>query len=196
MNLLDKGKYNHSKVEYQKSRKKYFEKPVSKIMFVHDYSVKSDELNFTNFFERITSTRNKIIKEVIQNCIQDPSFFTHYFIGDEVSLKTKRDISKRQRLHKIIALYNNFQADDDKLFKYVPNALYQTKYNTERGLQFIFEHKNNTLFVYLIDLYHLAIRSRKDKNQERMSLSYEYENKKKFNKGIEEVIFNKSTSKS
>lgn len=190
MNLQNRKKYNKLK-SHQYSQKKYFDRPISKMVFVHNYSVKDDDLHFTNFFQRVNCKRNVIIKEVINKCVENPNFFKNYFSGDEVSLKTKEDVYKRKRLHNIIALYNNFQVNDDKLFKYVPNNLYLKRYGAERGLQFIFEHKNEEILVYLIDLYHLAIPSAKDKNKERMSLSYEYENKKNYQKGIEEVIFDK-----
>lgn len=190
MNLQNQKKYN--KLKFSKySQKKYFDRPIAKIIFVHNYSVKDDILHFTNFFQRVNCKRNIIIKEVINKCVENPNFFKSYFYGNEVSLKTKRDIYKKRRLHNIIALYNHFQANDDKLFKYVPNDLYLKRYGAERGLQFIFEHKNEEILVYLIDLYHLAIPSAKDKKKEKMSLSYEYENKKNYQKGIEEVIFDK-----
>lgn len=196
MNLQSQKKYNYNKGKYHSNIKKYFDKPISEIIFVHNYSVKDEKLCFTNFFQRLSSKRNNVIKEVIQNCINDPMFFKKYFAGTEVSLNTPADKYKINRLHNIIALYGNFQADDDKLFKYLPNSLYQKKYDSERGLQFVFEHKNDKLLIYLIDLYHLAIPSGKDEKGERQSLSYEYDKRKNYHKGIEEVIFDKEMSKS
>lgn len=195
MNLQNQKKYNHNKLKYHSNIKKYFDKPISNITFVHDYSVKTEQLKFTNFFQIKVHSRSNIIKEVIQNCISNPEIFKKYFAGTEISLKTKEDEYKINRLHQIIALYNNFQVNDNNLFKYIPNSLYVKKYGRERGLQFVFEHKNDKLLVYLIDLYHLAIPSGKDEKGERQSLSYEYDKRKKYHKGIEEVIFDKETSK-
>lgn len=196
MNLQNQKKYNHNKLKYHSNIKKYFDKPISNIIFVHDYSVKNEQLKFTNFFQRKVHGRNNTIKEVIQKCISNPEFFKKYFAGTEISLKTKEDEYKINRLHNIIALYNNFQANDNNLFKYIPNSLYVKKYGRERGLQLVFEHKHNELLVYLIDLYHLAIPSGKDEKGERQSLSHEYDKRKNYHKGIEEVIFNKEMSKS
>ena len=151
MNFQNRKKYNKLKPRLY-NQKKYFDRPISKITFVHNYSVKNDDLHFTNFFQRVNSKRNIIIKKVISKCIESPDFFKKYFAGDEISLKTREDVYKRNRLHNIIALYNNFQVNDDKLFKYIPNSLYLKKYGAERGLQFIFEHKDDEILVYLIDL--------------------------------------------
>lgn len=184
------GRYSERK-DYFHEKSKYFDKPVKEIRFVHDYSVKNDRLEFTNFFERKTSKRNTVIKEVINNCIKDYKFFKKYFAGREVSQKTTADVRKKKRLHKIIALYDGFQANDDKLFKYAPNELYIEKYGEERGLQFVFEHRNEIIYVYLIDLYHLAIPSEKNQKKERFILSDEYGRRKKFNKDIKEIVFEK-----
>lgn len=194
MNFQKQNKYNYNRLKYNSKVKKYFDKPISKVIFVHDYSVKDERLHFTNFFQRANHSRNKIIKEVIVKCINNPNFFKKYFAGTEISLNTEEDTYKLNRLHNIIALYKNFQAPDNKLFKYLPNGLYQKKYGEERGLQFVFEHKEDKILVYLIDLYHLAIPSGKDEKGERLSLSYEYDKRKNYHKGIDEVIFDKKPS--
>lgn len=190
MNLPINGKYSKTK-KYASQKAKYFDKPVKEIKFVHDYSVKSDGLKFTNFFERKTSKRNIVIKQVINNCINDYTFFKKYFEGREVSQKTSADVKKRERLHKIIALYGGIQIDDNKLFKYVPNKLYNLEYGKERGLQFVFEHKNEIIYVYLIDLYHLAIPSKTNEKGERFALFDEYNRRSLFSKDMQEVIFEK-----
>lgn len=189
MNLLNKNKYRF-KNEYRTNTKKYFDKPISKILFVNPYSVIDDRLNFTNFFQRKSCDRNNLIKETVLNCVNNPSFFNRYFEGEEISLETKRDRYKIKRLEMIIHLYDTVPAKETLLFKYSPNARFKREYNTpEHGLQFIFSHENNNLIVYLIDLYHLAIPSKKNKKGEFFSIKEEFEIRRKYKKGIEEIIF-------
>lgn len=199
MNLQNNGKYKNNspfgryneRKDYFHEQSKYFDKPIKEIRFVHDYSVKNDRLEFTNFLERKNSRRNTVIKEVVSNCIKDYIFFKKHFYGREISQKTVADVEKKKRLHEIIALYDGFQANDDMLFKYKPNKLYKKEYGEEGGLQFVFEHKNGIIYVYLIDLYHLAIPSGENKNKERFIRSDEYNRRKRFSKDIKEIIFEK-----
>ncbi len=186
MNLL--GKYNNKKViaskEYKKYQKKYQDVNTKKVVFVNQYSIKNDKLKFTNYLERKALVgRNMELKNHINYCITQPSYFDNNFEGREVSLKTETDIIKIKRLNDILNLYSNRPKTNEIIFKAV------LKDKQERGFQLYFTMADNTKYIYIIDLYHLIIPSKSNRKKQKFFLIEEYEHRKKYEKDIKEVLF-------
>ena len=181
------GKYSRVTGKYtSKHSTKYYFEPLQKIIFVNIYSVKDDILKFTNFFQRNNSTRIEKLKEIINNCIMNPSYFEKNFYGSEITIEGSRDLRKVKRLYDIIKLYNNKENIPlNRLFKYKPNKKLKRKCGNEGGFQFIFSLKNDVVYVYLIDLYHLTILSRDN------DLSLDYGRRKNYKKCMSAVLFDK-----
>lgn len=192
MNLQDKYKYKSYNGRYtQKHSIKYHVQSLQQIKFINDYSVNNSSLNFTNYFQREESKRGKIIKEIIDNCIKDPTFFEKNFYGSEITNGTKRDRYKIERLYRILNLYNKFEIPISNVFKYKPNQKLKEKCGNEGGFQLIFTVENNIVCIYLIDLYHLAIPSEKDLKGNKFVLKNEYQNRAKYKKCMSFILFNK-----
>lgn len=187
MNL--QGKYNsvtlyNKKRKYRINKKKYHSKSSKKIVFVNKHSINNKSLKFTNFLQRgISNPRNQFIKNQIDNCIINPSYFDKNFEGREVSIQTNNNIKKIKRLNDILQCYQKFPHSNDIVYKF---TLINTK---ERGFQVLFTSKNDTKYIYLIDLYHLAIPSKNNKNKERFDLHKEYYSKEKYHIDIKDVLF-------
>ena len=186
MNLS--GKYNKQKIFSSQINNKYKNKyqkvDTKQIIFINQYSVKDDNLKFTNFLERNSSTRNLYLKKIIDNCLINPQFFDNNFIGRDVSIQTPSDLQKIKRVKKILELYDNFPKNYETIYK---AAL---KSNGERGFQIYFTMNNNIKYVYIIDLYHLIIASKLNRKKKQFSLSEEYERRKNYNKNIKDILFN------
>ena len=186
MNLS--GKYNKQKIFSSQINNKYKNKyqkvDTKQIIFINQYSVKDDNLKFTNFLERNFSTRNLYLKNIIDNCLINPQFFDNNFIGRDVSIQTPSDLQKIKRVKKILELYDNFPKNYETIYK---AAL---KSNSERGFQIYFTMNNNIKYVYIIDLYHLIIASKLNRKKNQFSLSEEYERRKNYNKNIKDILFN------
>lgn len=164
---------------------KYKELEVNKINFINKYSVNDEKLCFTNKLQRINSPRINAIKNVITDLSFNTNVLNDCFNGEEINLKTLADLKKLDRVDKILKLYDN-QPNNTTVYKYAPNSNYYKKYNAgeyERGFQLLFTHNNNEVNIYLIDLYHLVILSKKQ------DLIDEYEKRKKYKKDIAECIF-------
>ena len=185
MNLS--GKYNKQKIFSSQINNKYKNKyqkvDTKQIIFINQYSVKDDNLKFTNFLERNFSTRNLYLKNIIDNCLINPQFFDNNFIGRDVSVQTHRDLQKIKRVKKILELYDNFPQNYETIYKAT------LKSNGERGFQIYFTMNNNIKYVYIIDLYHLIIASKLNRKKNQFSLSEEYERRKNYNKNIKDILF-------
>lgn len=167
-------------------KEKYEELQINKIDFINKNSIQNDKLCFTNKFQRQSSNRITKIKKVINDLCLKPETLNECFDGEEISYKTPKDISKMERLDKILKLNNKIPTPDSIVYKYAPNTNYYRKYNFneyERGFQLLFTHNNKTINVYLIDLYHLAIIS---KTQDMIN---EYNLRKGYKKDICECLF-------
>ena len=186
MNLS--GKYNKQKIFSSQINKKYKNKyqkvDTKQIIFINQYSVKDDNLKFTNFLERNLSKRNLYLKKIIDKCLINPSFFDNNFIGRDVSIQTNSDLIKIKRVKKILELYANFPQSYETIYKAT------LKSNDERGFQIYFTMNNNIKYVYIIDLYHLIIASKLNRKKNQFSLSEEYERRKNYNKNIKDILFN------
>lgn len=182
-------KYNKINGKYKnKHSTKYYFKPLQKIIFVNIYSVKDDMLKFTNFFQRNNSTRIMNLKEIINNCIMNPSYFEKNFYGSEVTIEGAKNLKKFKRLYEIIKLYKNEENIPlNRLFKYKPNRRLKKKYGNEGGFQLIFSVKDDVVYVYLIDLYHLTILSKDN------DLSLDYGRRKNYKKCMSAVLFDKTS---
>lgn len=148
------------------SIKKYNTTDIKSINFINNHSIKSNELRFTNKLQRNNSLRIKSITNFINDVNNNPNILDYYFEGREISLLTKRDQYKLERLDKILKLNSNVP-ENGMIIKYTPNKRYYDEYvdgNYERGFQLFYTRDTEgNVIVYLIDLYHLAIPSRNDK---------------------------------
>lgn len=185
MNL--QGKYNSKKFFPSQIHKKYQNKyqniATKEIIFLNQYSVKSDNLKFTNFLQRVSSDRNVKLKKHIDNCKLNPSYFDMNFTGRDVSQQSASDLKKIKRVNGILNLYKNVPQQTDILYK-------ATLVNSnERGFQLYFTMCGNVKYVYIIDIYHLLITSKLDRKKQHFSLINEYNMRKKYNKDIKDVLF-------
>ncbi len=188
MNLPNK--YSKKRIYNKYKKIKYKNVPTTKIIFVNDYSVKSDTLKFTNFLERgLSSVRNQDLKEHIDNLKRDATYFDKNFEGVEVSLQSNADRKKIKRLYEILNLYDKNFNRNDIIYKC---TLITSK---ERGFQLLFTSKNGVKYIQLIDLYHLVIPSRFNRKNENFDIQQEYNLRKKYNKDIKEVLFTKEILK-
>lgn len=176
---------NYYLKKYKKGR--YKELQINEIKFVNNKSVQDEILYFTNKFQRKTGARIDSIKNFVHDLIKTPQILNDFFDGEDISHKSNtNDDKKLKRLDGILKLYEEYPINS-LVYKYAPNEKYYKQYNNgeyERGFQIFFTHNDNTINVYLIDLYHLAIPS-KDNNPKE-----EYNKRKNYNKCISECIFN------
>ncbi len=93
------------------------------------------------------------------------------------------DIKKLKRLNDILKLNKNYPNRDEILYKF-------TLINSaERGFQIIFTSNNGVRYIYLIDLYHLAIPSKNNRKGEPFDLFDEFYNRERYNTDMKEVFF-------
>lgn len=124
MNLCFNYKEKIINIELKNKRyniNKYNPTAINSIEFVNQHSVSDDKLLFTNKLQRNNGTRIEILKKVIYDLIKRPNNLDYYFDGRDISMQTKNDINKLQRLDKILKLYD-FIPDNELIFKYASNA--------------------------------------------------------------------------
>lgn len=170
--------------------KKYIGKNVKSVDFVNQHSVKSNKLYFTNMFQRNNSPRINSIIMAFSDLTSNPDNLDYYFEGREISLITNNDYEKLKRLDSILRLYDNVP-ENEMIIKYAPNERYYNYYSDgyERGFQlFHTRDSEGNAKIYLIDLYHLAIPSKKN------NLIKEYAMVMEYKKDIHDVIFSKINS--
>lgn len=174
--------------------KKYAGKNVESVDFVNQHSIKDNRLQFSNMLQRNNSPRITMLVNVISDLINNPNNLDYYFEGREISMITKKDKDKLDRLNNILKLNDNVP-NNEMLIKYVPNYNFHSYYvndnnkKNERGFQiFHTRDKLGNVKIYLIDLYHLAIPSKTNNTLK------EYVNVMEYKKDIYDSIFSKVNS--
>ncbi len=174
--------------------KKYAGKNVESVDFVNQHSIKDNHLQFSNMLQRNNSPRITMLVNVISDLINNPNNLDYYFEGREISMITKKDKDKLDRLNNILKLNDNVP-NNEMLIKYVPNYNFYKYYvndsnkKNERGFQiFHTRDKLGNVKIYLIDLYHLAIPSKTNNTLK------EYVNVMEYRKDIYDSIFSKVSS--
>lgn len=174
--------------------KKYAGKNVESVDFVNQHSIKDNHLQFSNMLQRNNSPRITMLVNVISDLINNPNNLDYYFEGREISMITKKDKDKLDRLNNILKLNDNVP-NNEMLIKYVPNYNFYSYYvndnnkKNERGFQiFHTRDKLGNVKIYLIDLYHLAIPSKTNNTLK------EYVNVMEYEKDIYDSIFSKINS--
>ncbi len=174
--------------------KKYAGKNVESVDFVNQHSIKDNHLQFSNMLQRNNSPRITMLVNVISDLINNPNNLDYYFEGREISMITKKDKDKLDRLNNILKLNDNVP-NNEMLIKYVPNYNFYSYYvndnnkKNERGFQiFHTRDKLGNVKIYLIDLYHLAIPSKTNNTLK------EYVNVMEYKKDIYDSIFSKVNS--
>ena len=172
--------------------KRYSLDNVYSINFINKRSIDDSKERFINKFERKSSKRIDSLRKVILNCLSEPEYFIHNFVGNELRISSRNDLVKIDRLNRIIKNNYDYYPDlkNDTLFKYFPNSKLQDWMGEEHGFQVFFTNNNNILNVYLIDLYHLGFPSIKDRKKEIFDLNEEYNRRKKYKYDIEDCLFN------
>lgn len=174
--------------------KKYAGKNVESVDFVNQHSIKDNHLQFSNMLQRNNSPRITMLVNAISDLINNPNNLDYYFEGREISMITKKDKDKLDRLNNILKLNDNVP-NNEMLIKYVPNYNFYSYYvndknkKNERGFQ-IFRTRDEfgNVKIYLIDLYHLAIPSKTNNTLK------EYVNVMEYEKDIYDSIFSKVSS--
>lgn len=174
--------------------KKYAGKNVESVDFVNQHSIKDNHLQFSNMLQRNNSPRITMLVNVISDLINNPNNLDYYFEGREISMITKKDKDKLDRLNNILKLNDNVP-NNEMLIKYVPNYNFYKYYvndknkKNERGFQ-IFHTRDEfgNVKIYLVDLYHLAIPSKTNNTLK------EYVNVMEYEKDIYDSIFSKVSS--
>lgn len=174
--------------------KKYAGKNVESVDFVNQHSIKDNHLQFSNMLQRNNSPRITMLVNVISDLINNPNNLDYYFEGREISMITKKDKDKLDRLNNILKLNDNVP-NNEMLIKYVPNYNFYSYYvndnnkKNERGFQIFYTRdKLGNVKIYLIDLYHLAIPSKTNNTLK------EYVNVMEYKKDIYDSIFSKVNS--
>lgn len=168
---------------------KYKSTSINSIEFVNQHSKKDNKLLFTNHLQRSKGQRIDVLKSSISDLLNNPNNLDFYFDGREISIITKADYKKVDRMYNILKLYDIIPEEKQKIIKYAPNKNFFSKYlkNTnnhrERGFQLFYTRENDDVKVYLIDLYHLVIPS-KGNNTRR-----EYVDRIDYNKDIYDCVF-------
>jgi len=172
---------------------KYCPTSINSIEFVNQHSVKDNKLLFTNKLQRNSGNRIEMLKKCISDLMLYPDNLNKYFEGKDISMSTKADINKLNRLDGILKLYDEIP-DNKLIIKYAPNYKFYQKYLTytdkkyERGFQIFYTSDiNNNVKVYLIDLYHLVIPSKENNSK------MEYIERMNYNKDIFDCVFAKIT---
>lgn len=189
-NYNDKRKIEENYFLKKYKKGKYGDLLIEKINFINKHSVQSDCLRFTNKLQRSSSKRIDAIRNIIKILEMNPTMLNEYFQGEDINQQSEKDLIKLERVDKILKLYEQYP-NNSLVYKYAPNDKYYKEYNEnnyERGFQLLFTHENNTINVYLIDLYHLAIIS---KDQD---LINEYNIRKKYKKNILDHLFNETST--
>lgn len=172
-------------IEKYNNRKKYIPDKIKSVYFANKVSVQDDKLLFTNKFQRSSSKRILAIRNMVNELVKNPDSIKYYFDGRDLECRTEYDIYKLERLDAILKL-NDTIPSNVLVSKYAPNQNYYRDFNFgdyERGFQLILNYKNGNITVYLIDLYHLAIQSKKN------NFKNEYAILKNYKKCLSETIF-------
>lgn len=118
------------------------------------YSLKSiniPELFFTNFFSSKMCQKYEYFKELYYKYINNSNMFNDLLAGDEIQ-NSNRD--KLIRLCDIISKANN---GESITIKDLVDNIVKFKFKKDITMQLYIKRDSNKYFVYLIDLYHLAI---------------------------------------
>jgi len=113
-------------------------------------SVNIKNLNFTNFFTSDKAQKYSYFKEVYQKYISNDNLFKDLLYGDEIE---KSNISKLNRLCNIMTQTNNEKVTIEDLVK----GIFKFKLKKDNTMQIFIKKEENNFYIYLIDLYHLAI---------------------------------------
>jgi len=107
--------------------------------------------NYTNFFTSNNTDRYIRFKELYKKHKANENIFNNLLSGDEIQHSNK---DKLNRLCNILSITNNHE---HITIQDLVHSIIKFKFKKDVTMQIYIKKENNKLYVYLIDLYHLAI---------------------------------------
>lgn len=144
-------------------------------------NITSKNLSEERFTNKIQRKSNSQYEEIFFGIANDPNYLFKKFISDELLSGTVSDRKKLERLQRIINSY-------DKEFDIFNNPPLKFKNLKNNAFQLYIRKEEQNLVLYLIDLYHLGIIPKKNRNGQNFNLIEEYRYKSGYRHCISEVI--------
>lgn len=144
-------------------------------------SINVDNLYFTNFFTSNITIKYNNYRELYKKYLNNINIFNDLLAGDEINNTNQNML---ERLCDILSIANN--NEKITIFDLVKN-IRKYKLKKDNEMQLYIKKEDSNLYVYLIDIYHLAIPAI-NKKTGKNDYKKIYEKRKKANCCLSEIL--------